>query len=306
MIALAVVVSLAGALASAADAPDAPAPGDTPAPVDAPAPVAPAPVPPAPAHPRLARVVVQDVVVDAGIDGATRLRAIFTSALVSEVRKLDGVSVVGLDEVRALLDHEADKQLVGCDEKGCLAEIADAIGADVVVTARLSTIAGSHVLAVRRLDAVTAMVSGVDRRFDADNGEEFLAAVGPVVAELFPDHALAKGKTRGVPQELALRLNPPPLPPWAFFTTVGVGAGVLAVGAVAGVTSNVLTASVQQRIDASVAQETAGRPLKSDFDVAVGAADAANALFIAGGACAIAAGTMALFTDFRGYGEATP
>src|SRR5207248_314678 len=46
-------------------------------------------------------VELRPLAVDLQEPGKDRLRAIFTSALVSEIRKLDGVSVVGMDEVRA-------------------------------------------------------------------------------------------------------------------------------------------------------------------------------------------------------------
>jgi hypothetical protein len=250
---------------------------------------------------KLTRVVVQEVSVDVAGVSSERLRAIFTSALVGEIRKLDGVSVVGLDEVKALIEHAADRQMVGCDEAGCMAELADALGADLVITARLAVVDESHVIAFRKLDAVTAKVDGVDKRFDKGNGEEFLAAIGPAVAELFADKQLLAGRERGVDKELGRRLNPPPVPSWAFFTTAGVGAGLLAVGTAVGVTSSLLNASVQERIDASVNAETPGRPLKNDYDVAVGTALTADALFVAGGAAVLAAGGMALFTDFWGY-----
>jgi hypothetical protein len=256
---------------------------------------------------KLVRIVVQDVAVDIGDLAPTareRLQAIFTSALVSEVRKLNGVSVAGLDEVRALLKNEADRQLAGCDENGCLAEVADALGADAVVTARLAAVGTSHVLALRRLDAATAKARGVDRRFDAGNGEEFLGALGPAVAELFPDHELAPGAVRGVDKELGLRLNPPPIPLWAFVASSSTTAAALALGGACGALSAYFQSSAQAQVDRSKSEPIDAVDVKHEFDAAATSAVAADALFIGGAALALASTGIGFFTDFAGYGDA--
>ena len=69
------------------------------------------------------------------------MRALFLDSLLAELRKLERVSVIGMDEVRAMLDIEAQKQALGCDDdEGCLAEIAGALGApaDIIGLARLA------------------------------------------------------------------------------------------------------------------------------------------------------------------------
>lgn len=221
------------------------------------------------------------------------------------MRKLDGVSVVGIDEVRALLAHQANAQLVGCDEATCLSEIADALGADVIVTARLGAVEGSHVVAFRRVAAATAAVTGVDRRFERGSGEAFLASIGPAVAELFPETQLRDGAVRGVEKEAALRLNPPPVPPWMFYASGAFSGAALATGAVAGSISAALTDSAQQRVNESTKLVISGAELERDLQNARNGALVANIAFVSTGALIIATGALGLFTDFEGYADDT-
>jgi hypothetical protein len=75
----------------------------------------------------------------------------------------------------------------------------------------------------------------VSERLTPNDDEEFLAAIGPGVEALFPDHPLRAGQQRGVAPEVTRRLNPPPLPPAVFIAvagvaaTAGVASGVFAV-----------------------------------------------------------------------------
>ena len=84
---------------------------------------------------------------------------------------------------------------------------------------------------MRRIAQSKAKVVGqVSNRFTAEDGEEFLAAVGPAVEELFGDLPLRPERERGVAPEVAARLNPPPLSPWAVYA-VGGAAGAIATAA---------------------------------------------------------------------------
>jgi hypothetical protein len=320
MVALLLSPVLALALAAAPDAPPAdaaavppadtapaPSPPDAPPAVPAEAPAEPAPPaeipvapPPAPVK-RPLRIAVQSVKVSG--DLSPRLEPIFTASLVTELRKLDHASVIGMDEVRDLLAIESEKQTAGCNADSCLNELAEALGADLVVTVALAELDGAHLVSFRRLDARDGKTAGVDKRFDGGNGEELLGTIGPAVQELFNDFGLKEGAERGVDKEAGSRLNPPPLAPWMTIA-VGAAAGGALVGAVgAGVVSKLLEQSVQARIDASVKTPANGAELKRDFDTSKNAAVVANVLYAVGAGLGLATGAMAIFTDWWGYGE---
>ena len=88
-----------------------------------------------------------------------RLGPVVTASLVAEVRKLEGLSVIGMDEVQAMLDLESQKQLVGCVDDSCLSEIAAALGADIVVVGSLARVGADSVFGARRIDQRSAAVS---------------------------------------------------------------------------------------------------------------------------------------------------
>lgn len=222
-------------------------------------------------------------------------------ALLAELRKLEGVSVIGTDEVRAMLEMEANRQLLGCTDSGCLSEIADALGADVMVVGTLARSGESSVFGLKRINQREAKVAGsFDRRFAAGNGEEFLASIGPAVEQLFGELPLRSGRSRGVPRALAMRLNPPPVPAWAFWTgasaTAAVGGAAVIVG--------VLNGAARLDADAYKASEAV------DIHVAAAKDEATNQLAytVIGLGSAAVAGTVAttvagFFTDFDGYAD---
>jgi hypothetical protein len=250
------------------------------------------------------RVAVYDLGVAGGVDA--RVGRIVTDALVVELRKLQGVSVVSLDEVRALVAHEANRQATGCDDDGCLAEIADALGVDVLVSGTLSTLGDERVFVVRRLSTTEATATATEtRRLVPAAGEEFLAAVGPVVERLFAGHALQAGRVRGVDARVALLLNPPPLPVWA---TLVVGGGAFVAGAGAAVAATTLYARQDaydeaQRAAKDAGRSVAGQQLVATRDEGVAWATATNALIGVTLALGVGAAVMAPWTDWGGAGD---
>ena len=229
---------------------------------------------------------------------------VVTDSFLAEVRKLQRVSVIGMTEIRDMLSHEANKQMVGCDTESCLAEIAGALGVDQLVSGKLSRVDSSHVLVARRIDQNRAKVLGtVDQRLEAGSGQEFLAAVGPAIEQLFPELPLREGSTRGVPKEMALRLDPPPLPKWSVWAVAGTAVATLAAGGVFGYLVTESEREWDRQLDDGAAR---GRDLVTIENTAQSRQTMANGMFITTGVLAAAAGVMALFTDWHGYGEAAP
>jgi hypothetical protein len=209
-------------------APDAPA-TTTAAPDATPASATAAPAT-APAGPTLLRIAVTDV---KSSDVSLFVGRVVTASITAELRKLDGLAVIAVDEVKDSLDHEAQKQLVGCADDHCLADIVGALGVDELVVGTVAHVGAESVFGLRRIRMDGSMTNHqVDQRLAPSDGEEFLAAVGPAVQAIFPDHGLKKGKVRGVADELALKLHPPPLPTTVFYVGA-VGAGVAAAAGAA-------------------------------------------------------------------------
>ncbi|MCC7075205.1 MAG: hypothetical protein IT383_28085 [Deltaproteobacteria bacterium] len=261
----------------------------------------PAPAPAADARPGIHRVAVYELT-SAGVD--ERVTVILTASITAELRKLQGMSVIGMDEVRAMLDHEAQKQLMGCGDDSCIAEIAEALGVDTLVVGSAAKVGEEHVFGLRRLDQRQGKAVGqVDQRLKPDNGEEFLGVVGPAVEALFPDFPLKAGRTRGVSNELAIRLNPPPFDPWVFWTGVGVTGASLVGAAATTYFWNGAETSLQGFVTSHAEQ---GKQADGDQLAALtkSADDAAMVAIVAwsvSGALAIATAATAGFVDWMGY-----
>lgn len=253
----------------------------------------------APAAPALAaRPILRIALPDLQLtDVPPRWGTLIAHSLALELRKLEHTSVITDEEIRALLEHEADKQLLACEAESCFSELADALGVDALVIGTVAVVGDQHVFGLKRLDPVNARVIGqVTRRFEAGNGEELLVAIGPAVEELFAEVPLRSGKTRGVPKEVAQRLNPPPLPPWVVVT--GVSAASLAA-ALAGV-SAVLNLAFAGELESYKANANPFVTGQFDEKRATVDATAIASWSLAGSAVLIGMGTgvAALFTDF--------
>ncbi len=254
--------------------------------------------------PKALRVAVYDFELG-GIEGP--IGAVVTDSTLAEVRKLQRISAIGMDEIRDMLSHEANKQVLGCsDNSECLAEIAGALGVDQLVTGKLSKVDDQSVIVVRRIDQNRATVLDTfEQRLTSESGEEFLAAVGPAIEKLFPDHELRGNLERGVAKEMALRLNPPPIPTWGFYSVAGLA--LASAGAAAGF--GVAALNKKTEFEAAVNNTTPESPangaevvaLENSFD---SRKSLSNAFWISTGVFAIAASVIAFFTDWDGYQDA--
>jgi len=248
---------------------------------------------------RFLRVAVYDLSVD-GVE--PRVGRFVTDAFVAELRKLEGVSVVAMDEVRAMLTHEAQKQLVGCDEgASCLSELGDALGVDELVVGSLAVVGGASVITVRRVDQARAKAVGsLSERLTPAGGEEFLATVGPFTEKLYNDRVLKKGAVRGVPVEQAKRLNPPPLSPWIAGSTAAASLVLMAGGAFAGLASLNESSEYKNLLTQAETETVAGSSLVARAAQAESFSLAANVLYGSAAIVGIAAVALVPWTNFEG------
>jgi hypothetical protein len=232
--------------------------------------------------------------------------SVASASLLAEVRKLQGVSAIGMSEIRDMLSHEAEKQMLGCEgTESCLAEIAGALGVDELVSGRLTRADTGQLFVLRRLDQRRARIAGsVTQNLVAGSGEEVLAAIGPAVEKLFPDYPVRAGTERGVAKALALRLSPPPLPTWSFWSVSGGAVAAAAVGTALGL----LARDAQREYD-NLGQQARSAPIDGGALATVGdrahsRALQANIAFGTAGALALTAAVMSFFTDWHHYREA--
>ncbi len=255
-----------------------------------------------PSAPSLVRIAVYPLE-HGGIDD--RVAQVLTDAVLSEVRKLDQTIVIGMDEIKAMLDLEAQKQIVGCVDASCLAEIGAALGVDRIVIGSAAVVGDGIVFGLKHIDQKNATTLGqATRRIDTQDPADVLAAIGPVVQEVFADMPLRVGAVRGVPAELALRIHPPPLSPVVPMSLAAVAVGVAVVGG-AMVAVNVY---VNNTLSAKLASSKTGLVVNGpdvvrEVAVVQRSFIAAVVSFAVASVVASAAGISVLFTDFSDAAE---
>ncbi len=234
------------------------------------------------------------------------MSSIVSEQVLAEIRKLTNLSAVGMEEIMEMLALEGQKQSVGCGEDdSCIAEIAGALGVDELVTGRISETPTGRFLMIRRIDQREARTLRVFQQpLEIGDGTEFLAAIEPAILKIFPGRDVRPGEERGVSDEVALRLNPPPLPPWATWTVLGTSAAALATG---GVLSYLAFDQNQTYRDSGTqigsnpgsyyaSLESSGRSYEQSAQISL----------IAGGVAVLSGVVMSFFTDWMDYGAAAP
>ncbi len=166
--------------------PDAPPAGEQAA---APAPTTNAPGP----KPRL---LIMDL--NAGEEINKTVRDTVGGLITAEVSRRETFESISGEDIRNMVALEGQKQAMGCDDSSaCLAEIAGALGARLVVFGRLNQVAGQFILQMSLLDAQSAQVIGRDVFKAADEGALLRGLPGVVADVLRPAYAAL-----GVPEEV--------------------------------------------------------------------------------------------------------
>jgi hypothetical protein len=93
-------------------------------------------------------------------------------------------------DVAALLGVERSREMMGCSDSGCLAEIGGALGADRVVHGSLGKVGESLVVNLSALDPRRASApASVSERLRGNREEAFLDALPGMASVLLTDEA---------------------------------------------------------------------------------------------------------------------
>ncbi|HEY3449947.1 MAG TPA: hypothetical protein VGK67_26580 [Myxococcales bacterium] len=229
-----------------------------------------------------------------------RALAAFVQSLVPELRKLQGISAVGMGEIRDMLAFEKQRQLLGCGDESCLAEVGGALGVDEIVTIQIALNADKYSLSMRRMNMRKAKMVGAEQKvFEKRDGEELLAIVGTMIEALYPDRQLKEGKLRGVEEAAIKRLNPPPLPKWVFVATGVAAVAAAGAGGAFSIVQNEKYGAWKDMANASTTSAQPGASLiqrQRDTEAAY-----TNSLIFYGvaGGLAVVAAVEAFFTDWH-------
>ena len=92
-----------------------------------------------------------------------------TGIVANELDKLGAFKVIGLDDIQELLNIEQQKQMVGCDEASCAAEIGGALGAELFVQGSVGKLGEIYLLDMKVIRIEEAKVEArVSREVKGD------------------------------------------------------------------------------------------------------------------------------------------
>src|SRR5207244_8198904 len=115
-----------------------------------------------------------------GADLVAGLSALLTERVKSGDQKFKVYSQADLERV---VTAERQKQLIGCSDESCLAELSDALGARYIVTGRLDRFGNRYVLVGGLYDSATSAAPAQSRR-EVTDPERLPAALDEVADDL--------------------------------------------------------------------------------------------------------------------------
>lgn len=132
-----------------------------------------------------AQIVALDLKAGGGVQPA--LASALNDLLLVELGRREGMSVVSQSDVRALLELEANKQMLGCNDTSCMTEIAGSMGAELMVASTLAKVGTMYVATLVLIQVDSTKV--VRRTTGNATGPETVAAeaIQLAVHSLFKD-----------------------------------------------------------------------------------------------------------------------
>ncbi|MEZ4272087.1 MAG: DUF4156 domain-containing protein [Myxococcota bacterium] len=127
------------------------------------------------------RILVMDLKV---LDVKANIGRIVTQLLTSQLEAVGNLSTVGRADIDAALDTEKQRDLLGCDDASCLAEIGGALGTGVVLYGSIGPIGSQYAMNLSLFDVQRAKtLARVSRTLPKDE-DALVAAVPELVEEL--------------------------------------------------------------------------------------------------------------------------
>ncbi len=86
------------------------------------------------------------------------LASALTVVVAAEIGATGKYQVISRNDMKSMLTHQTDQQLLGCAEVQCMADLAKALAADFLVAGSVEQIESAHVLSLELIDPVRAKV----------------------------------------------------------------------------------------------------------------------------------------------------
>ena len=124
-----------------------------------------------------------------------------------ELKRLKGATVISSDDIVAMLSLEEDKQMLGCDDASCLAEIGGALGVDKLVNGQVGLLGNSYMITLKLISPGTAQVENrVSETFVGDEAT-LIPAVRSAARKLFGIESKEPGNLSITSAQMGAKVN---------------------------------------------------------------------------------------------------
>lgn len=190
------------------------------------------------------QLFVAGVKAERGVDAG--LARVIGDLLLDECSKTSRYRVVGGSDIEAMLTAEQQKQIAGCTDTSCVAEILGAMGAEHVMAATLGRIGSSYFIALKIVNTKKGVVEGRWADQVPTNEDALAAAARRGVAGLLAQTnanaaaspAIAPAAVAPAAVESPVTASPPIASPfwsWPVLTLTGVAVAAAGVGGYFGI-----------------------------------------------------------------------
>jgi hypothetical protein len=174
------------------------------------------------------KIAVLDLKARSGIDKMTV--SSLTDYTCTVIAELGNYDVIGKDDMRAMLEHVADQQLLDCDDTKCLTELGGALGGELLVSGNIGMVGRMYLINLKLIDIENAMVQ--NRLSDEYRGDEtgLVGQLKVCIHKLFkvaepPEKAVAPVRKKPEKKEARRpwRLVIQPGGAFSYYSSTGVG-----------------------------------------------------------------------------------
>ena len=110
---------------------------------------------------------------------------LFDDHVLTAVQSLAGLTAIGQDDINAMLGLEQQKELLGCDDVSCVAEIGGALGVDKLMVLKVARVGAKWAVTAKIMTTDPPSVEKRTSNFVEGGTEELMEAMGWIVPEVF-------------------------------------------------------------------------------------------------------------------------
>lgn len=138
------------------------------------------------------RISVMDLKAENGIDKG--VVTLLYELILTEFQNYSNLSVISKTDISSMVHYETEKELAGCNDSSCMAEIGGALGVDKIVTGHVGKLGSSYVVTLKLMNIKNATVENRVSKTIPANEDELIPLVKFLANKLLRNYSKYKIK----------------------------------------------------------------------------------------------------------------